>query len=118
IDRALSIEDTVLYARALDVKGLLYRQHQWYEQAVPLHMRAYELVAHRDGNIKDKMIFANNTGVAARYNKQNALAVTYYLKALKLAEEHDAPRDIAIASNGLGIALNNIPGREDEALNY
>lgn len=118
IDRALSIEDTVLYARALDVKGLLYRQHQWYEQAVPLHIRAYELVEHRDGNIKDKMIFANNTGVAARYNKQNALAVTYYLKALKLAEKHDAPRDVAIASNGLGIALNNISDREDEALNY
>lgn len=119
IDRALTIKDTLLYARALDAKGLLYRFHQWYGQAVPLHVKAYELVGDKGGeSIKNRMIYANNVGVAARYNQQQALAVEYYLKALKLSEEHDDLRDIAIASNGLGNALSYIPGREEEALYY
>ncbi len=119
IDRALTIKDTLLYARALDAKGLLYRFHQWYGQAVPLHIRAYELVEDKgERSVKNRMIYANNAGVAARYNQQQALAVEYYLKALKLSEEHDDLRDIAIASNGLGNALSYIPGREEEALYY
>ncbi len=119
IDYALVLEDTLLYARALDAKGLLYRFHQWYAQAVPLHIRAYKLVAEKgEGHFVNKMIYANNTGVAARYDQQYALAVEYYLKALTLAEEHDDLRDIAIASNGMGNALSNIPGREEEALSY
>lgn len=119
IDYALVIEDTVLYARVLDAKGLLYRFHQWYGQAIPLHIKAYDLVADKSEEYdRNKMIYANNTGVAARYNQQYALAVEYYLKALKLAKKHDDLRDIGISSNGLGNALSNIPGREEEALSY
>lgn len=118
IDRGLTIKDTTLYARALDTKGLLYRFHGQYSQAIPLHIKAYDLVKNKKANPKDKMIFADNAGVAARYNEQYDLAVTYYLKALKLAEEKDELKNISIASNGMGNALSNISGREEEALEY
>src|SRR5690606_12934869 len=65
-----------------------------------------------------KMIFANNAGVAARYGGKYDLSVSYYLEALKMAEREKDLKNIAIASNGLGNALGNIPKREQEALDY
>src|SRR5690606_17258047 len=63
-----------------------------------------------------KMIFANNTGVAARHNGNFDVSVAYYLKALSIAEKEHDHKNQEIANNGLGIALMNIPGREQEAL--
>lgn len=118
IDLSLKINDTLLYARSLDNLGLLYRYHEWYAQAIPLHIKAFQLVNKK--NIKPiyKMIFANNTGVAARYNQQYAISVEYYLKALKIAVQNSNLKNVAISSNGLGNALSNIPGKDDEALSY
>ncbi len=119
IDLALEIKDTLLYARALDNLGLLYRYGGNYGQSIPLHIKAYKLVADKD-NVRPlyKMIFANNAGVALRYHQQYALSVAYYLNALKIAErEHDL-KNIAISSNGMGNALSNIPGKEAEAMTY
>src|SRR5690606_29415191 len=45
-------------------------------------------------------------------------SVTYYLKALAIAEREDDDKNREIANNGLGIALMNIPGREQEALGH
>src|SRR5690606_34987152 len=45
-------------------------------------------------------------------------SVSYYLEALKMAEREKDLKNIAIASNGLGNALGNIPKREQEALDY
>lgn len=116
---ALEINDTLLYAKALDNLGLLYRYHQRYSQAIPFHLKAYKLVAEKEKvESLNKMIFANNVGVAARYNQQYDLSVEYYLKALKLAVNENNIKNISISSNGLGNALMNIPGREDEALKY
>src|SRR5699024_2760315 len=66
VDLALESGDTLYYSRALNNLGLLYRFHQHYDIAAPLHKKAYELIQNLDGYTKDKMIFANNTGVAAR----------------------------------------------------
>src|SRR5699024_321251 len=118
VDRALAMKDTTLYARALDNLGLLYRFHKRYDQAIPLHKRAFELIADKDVNPISKMIIADNLGVAARYNEQYDLAATYLFKALRLAEANHELRNIAIASNNLGNALSNIPEREDEAISY
>ncbi len=118
IDLSLKINDTLLYARSLDNLGLLYRYHEWYAQASPLHIKAFQLV--KDKNVRPvyKMIFANNAGVAARYNQQYDLSVEYYLKALKIAVQNDNLKNIAISSNGLGNALSNIPGKDQVALSY
>ena len=116
---ALELSDTLLYAKALDNLGLLYRYHQRYSQAIPFHIRAFKLV---EDNPKvealQKMIYGNNIGVAARYNQQYDLSVEYYLKALKIAEKEKNIKNIAISSNGLGNALMNIPSRKKEALAY
>lgn len=118
VDQALITKDTLLYARALDNLGLLYRYHQHYKEAMTYHIRAYELVEARAVEPLYKMIFANNTGVAARYNQEYDKAISYYLKALRLAEREGGLKDIAISSNGIGNSLLNIPNREEEALHY
>src|SRR5690554_3658386 len=64
------------------------------------------------------MRFANNAAVAARYNQDHALAVEYYLKALRLAEEENDLRNIAIASNGLGNSLSYINPESPEAMQH
>src|SRR5690554_4959359 len=118
IDLSLAWNDTLLYARSLDNLGLLYRYHQWYEQAIPLHVKASELVDSLEIEPLYKMIFANNVGVAARYAQRYDLAVEYYLKALKTAVAHNNLKNIAISNNGLGNALGNIPGKESIALEH
>lgn len=110
--------DTLLYARALNNLGLLYRYRQLYREASTLHQRAYTLIAGREGQTLDKMIFANNTGVAARYLADYDLAADYYFKALRIAEEEHNIRNIEIACNGIGNTFMAIPGREQEGLAY
>lgn len=118
VDRALKIKDSVLYARALDNLGLLYRYHEQYEHALSLHARAYELI--KDKNVKPlyKMIIANNAGVAARYNHNYDTSVSYYMKALKIAERENDLKNISISTNGIGNAMSNIPSRLNDALPY
>lgn len=118
VDVALQINDTLLYAKALDNLGLLYRYHQWYAQAIVLHTKAFQLVENKPVEAINKMIFANNAGVAARYDQQYDLSISYYLKALKIAQEEKNLKNIAISSNGLGNAMSSIPGRSEEALGY
>ena len=118
IDLALMMNDTLLYARALDNLGLLYRYHQQYAQAISLHTKAFDLVKNLKSVPVFKMIFANNAGVAARYFEKYDLSVLYYLAALKIAEKENDLKNIAISSNGLGNALGNIPERQDEALAF
>lgn len=117
-DAALAIQDTLLYAKALDNMGLLYRYHEWYRQALPLHIKAFELVQGKSAPPISKMIFANNAGLAARYDQQYVLSVSYYLKSLKLAQAHHQSKNIAISSNGLGNAMAHISGKDDEAFSY
>lgn len=118
IELSLGSENKLLYARALDNLGLLYRYHQYYKESLDLHIKAYKLVEEEDGRELDKMIYADNAGVAARYSQKNDVAIAYYMKALDIAEKGNNLRNIAIASNGIGNALGNIPGRELEALPY
>lgn len=114
---ALKINDTLLYAKSLDNLGLLYRYHQWYSQSIPLHIKAFHLIENNPNAPSiSKMIYANNAGVAARYDQQYDLATNYYLKALKIAQKENNLKNIAISSNGLGNTLTNIQGYENEAL--
>src|SRR5690606_26214432 len=105
VQHAVDLGDTYLYAKALDNLGLLYRYHQYYAQAIPLHQKAFDLTEHLDIPPLSKMIFANNTGVAARHNGNFAVSVSYYLKALAIAEKEQDNKNREIANNGLGIAL-------------
>lgn len=118
LERALHLNDTLLYARALDNFGLLYRYHQRYEEAITYHQKAYNLIKDKKVDPIYKMIFANNVGVAGRYNEKYDFAISYYMKALRIAEEENDLKNIAISSNGIGNALGNIPGRSEEALPY
>ncbi|MGI0106850.1 tetratricopeptide repeat-containing sensor histidine kinase [Salinimicrobium sp. WS361] len=118
IQKALNTGDSLLYARTLDNLGLLYRYHQRYDEALSLHTKAFNLVEDMEVDPVHKMIFANNAGVAGRYNQRYDTAVSYYMKALKIAEEENDLKNIAIAGNGIGNTLGNIPGRQDEALTY
>ncbi|MBO2545696.1 tetratricopeptide repeat protein [Salegentibacter sp. BDJ18] len=118
VQKALQLNDTLLYALALDNLGLLFRYHQNYDESLPLHTKAYNLVKDKDINPLNKMIFANNAGVAGRYNHNYDTAVSYYMEALKIAERENDLKNIAIASNGIGNALTSIPGRADQALDY
>lgn len=118
VELALESGDPIYYSRALNNLGLLYRFHQHYDVAVPLHKRAYTLLEGLDGYVLDKMIVANNTGVAARYMTDYETAVDYYQKALKVAEEHNNDLNIEIASNGLGNVYMNIPGQEELGVTY
>ncbi|MDT0677178.1 tetratricopeptide repeat protein [Autumnicola musiva] len=118
IQEALKLNDTFLYAKALDNLGLLYRYHQHYDEAMPLHIKAFKLIRNKNTDPLYKMIFANNAGVAARYNEKYDSAISHYVKALKIAEEENDLKNIAISSNGIGNALGNIHGRAEEALEY
>jgi len=118
VQHAVDLGDTYLYAKALDNLGLLYRYHQYYAQAIPLHQKAFDLTEQLDVPPLSKMIFANNTGVAARHNGNFDVSVAYYLKALAIAEKEQDDKNREIANNGLGIALMSIPGREQEALGH
>jgi len=118
VDAALQLNDTLLYAKALNNLGLLYRYHQWYAQAVTLHSKAFHLIENKSVDPLNKMIFANNAGVAARYDQQYDLSISYYLKALRIAEQVKNLKNIAISSNGLGNAISQISGRSEEALTY
>ena len=118
IEKALNSGDSLLYAQSLDNQGLLYRYHQRYGEAFPLHAKALQLVEDKDVPSIYKMIFANNAGVAARYNQKYGTAVAYYMKALKLAEAEGDLQNIAISSNGIGNSLGHLPGREEEAFGF
>lgn len=118
IEKALFIKNKLLYAIALDNLGLLYRYHKHYSEAITLHTKAFALVDSLPNQAVQEMIFANNAGLAYRYNENYAQAVFYYLKALRIAEANNDLRNIAISCNGLGNTFANIPGKEDEALQY
>src|SRR5690554_7886290 len=110
--------DTLLYSRSLDNLGLIYRFHQHYAKALPLHVKAYDFVKDKKVLPHYKMRFANNAAVAARYDQLYDQAVNYFIEALKIAELEQDLRNIAIASNGLGNTFINIPERGEEALYY
>lgn len=118
VESALLFNDTYLYAKALNNLGLLYRYHQQYADAIPLHRKAFDISEHLDIPPLDKMIFANNTGVASRHNADYNTAVYYYLKSLNIAEEENDLKNIEIACNGLGNTLIAIPNRAEEAFSY
>lgn len=118
IDLALENKDTIYYARALYTLGLLYRYHKQYDMAVNFHIKAYEQIASREDYVLDKMIFANNAGVSARYMADYETSVRYYQYALKLAEENQNLLNIEIASNGLGNVYMNLPGQENIGVEY
>jgi tetratricopeptide (TPR) repeat protein len=119
VERANTMSETLLYAQALDNLGLLYRFHQKYADSFPLHSEAFQLIEALE-NVDPHffMRFANNAGVAARYDQMYDLAVQYFLEALRVAEEENDLRNIAISSNGLGNTLIQLSGREDEAIDY
>ena len=94
VNIALELKDTLLFARALDNMGLLYRFDQKYLQSLPLHIKAFELVTELPVPVIYKMIFANNAGVAARYGGKYDLSVSYYLEALKMAEREKDLKNI------------------------
>jgi len=118
VERAVQLKDTLLYARALDNFGLLYRYHRTYKEATELHFKAFELIQDKNVPSVYKMIFANNAGVASRYNQNYDTAISYYMKALKIAEQQNNLKNIAISSNGIGNALGHIPTRAEEAIRY
>src|SRR5699024_1287588 len=57
---ALRSNSPILYARALDNLGLLYRYHQMYQEAISLHVKAFNLIKNQDDDLLIKMICANN----------------------------------------------------------
>ncbi|TVP51985.1 MAG: hypothetical protein EA341_04125 [Mongoliibacter sp.] len=118
VELAENHSDTLLFAESLDNLGLLYRYHSQFAKSIPLHIRAVSLVRDMDVDPYFKMRFANNAGVSARYDQAYDLAVEYYLFALKIAEENNDLRNIAIASNGLGNSLSYIEGKSEEALEF
>ncbi|GAA5027765.1 hypothetical protein GCM10011506_16010 [Marivirga lumbricoides] len=119
VELAFQSGDSLLYAQALDNSGLLNRYHQRYEEAITLHGKAFTLVKNNEKAAPlSKMIYANNAGVASRYAHQLDKAVLFYKEALKIAEEENDLKNIAIACNGLGNTFLNIPNRGDDAISY
>lgn len=118
VEQALKLNDTLLFARALDNLGLLYRFHQQYEQSFEFHSRAASLIENQNVEPYYQMRFTNNAGVAARYLQKYAESIFHFMEGLKIAEQEKDLRNIAISSNGIGNALVKIAGREDEALPY
>lgn len=118
INKAILSGNTIMHAKALDNLGLLYRYHQRYDQAYPLHVKAFEMVENLEVEPIQLMIYANNAGIAARYEEKFDNSISYYLKAHKIALEENDLRNIGISSNGLGNSLSNIPERKEEALHY
>lgn len=116
---AAQLDNTLLYAKSIDNLGLLYRYHQYYAEAYPLHKAAFDRVEHlSEVPPLSKMIYANNAGVAARHDGEYANAVKYYLKSLTIARQENDKRNMEIASSGIGIMLMGIDGREEEGLAY
>ncbi len=118
VEKALPLNDDLLYARALNNLGLLYRFHQQYAQAIPLHKKAYDLIEKKQVPAVHKMTFANNLAVASRQHSDYLTAVFYFMKALEFAEKEKDLRNIEIACNGLGNTLMSLPNRKEEALAY
>lgn len=118
INKAIFSGNTIMHAKALDNLGLLYRYHQRYDQAYSLHVKAFHLVEHLNVKPLQLMIYANNAGIAARYDEKFDNAVTYYLIAHRIALEENDLKNIGISSNGLGNSLSNIAERKEEALTY
>ncbi len=118
LDKSEELGDTLLTAKAFDNLGLLYRYHELYARSVPLHVRALDLVKDKEVDPHYLMRFANNAGVAARYQQDLDQATHYYLMALGIAEKENDLRNIAISSNGLGNTLSQLKGRESEALHF
>ncbi|WP_143960855.1 tetratricopeptide repeat-containing sensor histidine kinase [Litoribacter populi] len=114
----VSKEDTLLYTRALDNIGLLHRYHQNYSQSFQLHAQAFMMARKASLPSLNQMIFANNAGVAARYDQAYDKAISHYLEALKLAEGENDLKNIAISCNGLGNTYSHINGKEELALSY
>jgi len=115
---AAAMQDPILYARALDNLGLLYRFYQQYSEAIAFHVKAYKIIANRKGFSIDKMRYANNAAVAYRYNADYDMAVEYHMKALRLAENKNNTYNIEVACNGIGSTFMAIPGKEAEGLTY
>jgi hypothetical protein len=118
VELAEGINQPLLLAQGLDNQGLLYRYNQQYALAIPLHRRAYDLIADLPDVADYKMRFANNVGVAARYDQEHVLAVEYYLKALGIAQRENDLRNIAISSNGLGNSLSYLDPESQEAMKH
>lgn len=119
VELALQSGDSLLYAQALDNAGLLNRYHQRYEEAITLHGKAFNLIKNnQEAAPLSKMIYANNAGVASRYAQQLDKAVLFYKEALKIAEEENDIKNIAISCNGLGNTFLYIPNRGEDAINY
>ncbi|WP_150451511.1 tetratricopeptide repeat protein [Arenibacter lacus] len=118
VNQAINAPNSIIYARALNNLGLLYRYHQQYPLSIPLHVKAFEIAKNFEGHSLDKMIFANNAGVAGRYNADYELAVDFYMKALRIAEAENNLLNIEIACNGLGNTFMAIPQRQEEGLHY
>lgn len=127
IEEAIKNKNGFLYTKALDNLGLLYRFHNLYSQSIPLHTKAYSFLEEILSHIKYKendllyaylFRYANNLGVAARYNEQFDLSAQYYYKVIHAQEEIKDERNLAIAYNGLAITLSNIPGKQKETIYY
>lgn len=118
VDIAFKSKDINLYAKSLDNLGLIYRYKQQYQEALPLHIKAFELIKDSTTTPLQQMIYANNAGLAARYHEEYKVATEYYLKALSIAEQNENLKNISISCNGLGITYMNIPGMESKALQY
>lgn len=117
--KAQELKDTFLYAEALDNLGLIYRFHEWFALALPLHHQAYEL-ARQASRVPLQALarYANNAGVAARYNQQYSLSIDYYLKALKIAKKEGHLKNQSIAYNGLGLCYASLSQGHEKALEY
>lgn len=118
VSSAFSLNDIPLYAEALNQLGLIYRYRQQYGESMPLHIKAFELIAETDVPAIKKMIYANNAGVASRSHADYKTAIEFYNKALAIAEEENDLKNIEISSNGLGISYMSLPGNEEKGLEY
>lgn len=115
---AMDYQDDLLISVSMNNLGLLYRYQQKYGESAALHIKAYKQIENQDVPIINKILAANNAGVASRYNGDLDVAVDYYLIALKLAEQSDNKLSMEIAYNGLGITFLKIPGKSDQGLEY
>lgn len=118
LELALDYQDDLLISVSLNNLGLLKRYQEKYAEAAALHIKAYEQIQDLNVPVMNKIMAANNTGVASRYNGDYDVAVDYYLIALKLAEQIDNKLSMEIAYNGLGITFLKIPGKQEQALEY
>lgn len=119
VDLAFNMFDRSLYAKSLDNLGLIYRFREKYEDALELHKKAFELIKDIPTEpALQKMIYANNAGLAARHHSKYQIATDFYLQALEIAKQNNDNKNISISSNGLGITYMSIPGMQGKALQY